>query len=145
MIEGVVVTPLSVIETKGGDVLHGLKQSEQGYAGFGEAYFSMIEYGVIKGWKQHKKMVLNLVVPIGMVRFVLYDERKNSSSYEQFQEVTLSRTMNYCRLTVPPMVWFGFQGYDKLANMLLNIANIEHSLDELNHRELDEINFNWGE
>ena len=33
------VTPLSRIERIGGDVLHAIKNTENGYVGFGEAYF----------------------------------------------------------------------------------------------------------
>ena len=48
-ISGVIVTPLSIINTKGGDVLHAMKSRDQGYLGFGEAYFSKVEPGAIKG------------------------------------------------------------------------------------------------
>jgi len=144
MIEGVIVTPLSVIETKGGDVLHGLKQSEQGYTSFGEAYFSMIDYGVIKGWKRHKEMILNLVIPLGSVRFILYEDRSNFGCYKEFQEIVISRTDNYCRLTVPPMVWMAFQGVDANTSMLLNIASMEHSQEEVDRKELHEIEFDWS-
>ena len=41
----ILLTPLSRIETTGGDVLHAMKQSEEGYAGFGEAYFSWVSTG----------------------------------------------------------------------------------------------------
>ena len=55
----------------------------------------------------------------------------------------LSRHDNYCRLTVPPMIWVGFQGIYQKPSMLLNIANIEHSPAELDKRNLDEIEFDW--
>jgi len=144
MIDGVLITPLSVIDTDGGAVLHGMKFSEKGYFGFGEAYFSMVEPRAVKGWKRHKEMVLNLIVPIGSIYFVLYDDRSNSKSINQFLEVTLSRHDNYCRLTVPPMIWVGFQGIDPYPSMLLNIANIEHSPIELDKIDLGEIEFNWS-
>ena len=37
-INGVKTTPLSIIDTKGGNVLHAMKISDQGYTGFGEGY-----------------------------------------------------------------------------------------------------------
>ena len=142
-LEGVLLTPLSIVATSGGDVMHAMKKSNVGYFGFGEAYFSQVESGVIKAWKRHHEMTLNLVVPVGAIHFVLYDDRHNSSTCSEFQQVTLS-TENYCRLTVPPMVWVGFQGCDSNISMLLNIANIEHSPDEVEHNELNNINYNWG-
>ena len=141
-ITGVTSTPLSIIDTKGGAVLHAIKKSDHGFSGFGEAYFSTIEHNAIKGWKRHKEMVLNLIVPIGSVRFVLYDDRKNQIN--QFQEIVLSLTGEYARLTVPPMVWVGFQGLDRQLSLVLNIASIEHSPKEIERKELDEIKFNWS-
>ena len=117
-IDGVLLTPLRVIGARGGDVMHGMKLNDPGYAGFGEAYFSLIEADVVKGWKRHREMTLNLVVPVGAVRFVIYDDRSNSVTHEQFQEVTLDR-VNYKRLTVPPMVWLAFQGVSDFENILL--------------------------
>jgi len=143
MIEGVIITPLDVVNTIGGDVLHGMKSTDQGYSGFGEAYFSTVESGAIKGWKRHHLMTLNLIVPVGAIRFVIYDDRQNFSSTNKFQNILLSRYKNYSRLTVPPMVWLGFQGCDKDTNILLNIASIEHSPSEVDRRELNEIKFDW--
>ena len=143
-INGVTTTPLSIIDTKGGDVLHAMKKSDHGYSGFGEAYFSTIEPKVIKGWKRHTQMVLNLVVPIGSVRFILYDARENQDNINQFQEVILSIADDYARLTVPPMIWVGFQGIGQQTSLILNIANIEHSPEEVERKELDEIKFNWS-
>ena len=61
MISDVLITPLITIDMPGGGMLRSLKQSENGYSGFGEAYFSQIEKGKIKAWKRHKKMKLNLI------------------------------------------------------------------------------------
>tara|TARA_B100000767_G_C19704081_1_gene509693 strand:+ start:911 stop:1354 length:444 start_codon:yes stop_codon:yes gene_type:complete len=143
-INGVITTPLSIINTKGGDVFHAMKTSDQGYSGFGEAYFSTIEPKAIKGWKRHTEMVLNLVVPIGSVRFILYDDRENQDNLNQFQEVILSIADGYARLTVPPMIWVGFQGLSRQASLVLNIANMEHSSEEIDRKELEEIKFNWS-
>jgi len=143
-VAGVIITPLKIISVPNGDVLHALKKEEQEFAGFGEAYFSTIEKGAVKAWKRHREMTLNLVVPVGSIRFVLYDTRVDSMTSEKYQVVKLSRR-NYCRLTVPPMVWVGFQGCDEGLNLLLNIASISHDPEESDRKEIHEINFNWGE
>ena len=144
-INGVNITPLSIIDTKGGDVLHAMKMSDHGYSGFGEAYFSTIEPQAIKGWKRHKQMVLNLVVPVGTVRFILFDDRDNQDNVNQFQEVTLSIEDGYSRLTIPPMIWVGFQGLGLQTSLVLNLANIEHSPEEVERKELAKIKFNWSQ
>ncbi len=141
MIKDVLITKLDVIDTPGGNVMHAMKESSAGYAGFGEAYFSQVEKGAIKAWKCHQKMTLNLVVPVGEIRFVLFDDREVSNT--QFQEVIISKD-NYCRLTVPPMIWMGFQGLSGDGSMLLNIANLEHNPNEVDQRNIEQIKFNWN-
>lgn len=72
---GVIETSLKRVRVTGGDVLHALKMTDDGFDGFGEAYFSMIEQGEIKGWKYHKRMTMNLIVPLGSVKFVFLMKR----------------------------------------------------------------------
>jgi dTDP-4-dehydrorhamnose 3,5-epimerase len=124
-IEGVILTPLRVIKGESGDVMHALKQQEESFQGFGEAYFSTVRPGAVKGWKKHRRMLLNVVVPVGAIKFVLYDPRLGSNSYQTIQEVVLS-IENYQRLTVPPGIWMAFQGVGPKENILLNMANIPH-------------------
>ncbi|MBL79422.1 MAG: dTDP-4-dehydrorhamnose 3,5-epimerase [Nitrosomonadaceae bacterium] len=143
MIEGVVVSPLKIIDVSGGDVLHVLKHDDLGFAGFGEAYFSTINAGEVKAWKRHKKMVTNLVVPVGIIRFVLFDERKGSASCGTYYEIVLSRK-NYSRLTIPPMIWFGFQSLGEKMGIVLNIASIKHVAEESEKKEIKEIPYDWS-
>ena len=141
MINDVLLTPLDIIETPGGNVMHAMKEIDAGFYGFGEAYFSEVSFNSIKAWKRHKEMTLNLVVPIGKIKFVLFDNREGSNN--QFQEIIISRD-NYCRLTVPPMVWVGFKGLSETGSMLLNIANIGHDPLEVDRKNIKEIEFNWN-
>jgi dTDP-4-dehydrorhamnose 3,5-epimerase len=141
MIKDVILTPLNIISVAGGDVMHALKSSEVGFEKFGEAYFSSIEFGAIKAWKRHHEMQLNLIVPIGQIKFVLFDDR-NGDKNGVFQEVLLS-PKNYFRLSIPPLVWVGFQGLEKENSTLLNIASIEHSEEEVERKSLKDINYSW--
>lgn len=141
-IDGVKLTPLKHIATPGGDVLHAMKNCDPGFAGFGEAYFSTIEPGAVKAWKRHHEMVLNLVVPIGSIRFVIHDARQGSPTYGIFYDVVLSKD-HYYRLTIPPMLWMGFQGVDEIVSMLLNVANIPHDPNEADRKNIDEFDFDW--
>ncbi len=139
LIDKVVTTPLNKINVEGGDVYHAMKKSDGVFEKFGEAYFSFIEEGYIKAWKKHKFMTLNLIVPIGKVQFVLYDEYSDS-----FHSEILS-PRHYNRLTVPPNLWFGFKGLQKGKSMLLNIADIEHDPDEVERLNVNELEFNWSQ
>ena len=143
IIEGIEVGPRKIIHMIEGDVLHGLKTTDSGFNGFGEAYFSTVNPGAIKGWKRHKQMTMNLLVPVGTIRFVIFDDRATSVTKNQIMSVTLSRK-NYNCLTVPPMVWIGFQCAGSDQAMLLNLADIPHVPDEVDKKQLDEIPYNWN-
>ena len=144
MIEGVLLTRLNVIPAAGGSVLHAMKRGDSGECGFGEAYFSTVEPGAVKAWKRHRRMTLNLVVPIGEIRFVLFDDREGSRSKGEFMQEGLS-LRNYFRLTVPPGLWMGFQGCGSGPSMLLNVANMPHDPDEMDHKDLGEIAYDWSQ
>ena len=137
----IIVTPLLRIETTGGDVLRALKQNDVGYTGFGEAYFSWVSAGSVKAWKRHTRMTMNVVVPLGQVRFVF--RCINTDGVEEFRVVDIG-VDHYARLTVPPGTWFGFQGLHTPKSLLLNIANIPHDPNEVEHLALTDINYVWN-
>ena len=139
---GVLLTPLKDIPLDAGNVLHGMKKDDPGFKGFGEVYFSTVQIGAIKAWKRHREMTLNLVVPVGEIRIILFDDRSSSPNHGQSFSINLSRK-NYQRLTVPPMLWLGFQGISEGTNLLLNIADIPHDPEEVTRKDLEELNFNW--
>tara|TARA_B100001250_G_C19656394_1_gene725061 strand:+ start:152 stop:586 length:435 start_codon:yes stop_codon:yes gene_type:complete len=141
-INGIILSQLEIIKVDLGDIYHAMKRSDNGFSGFGEAYFSTIKTNAVKAWKKHEQMTLNIVVPVGEIKFVMYDERKNSSTYGEYQEVILSES-NYKRLTIPPNLWLGFQGVSKSTSLLLNIASIEHSTDESIKADKSKISYNW--
>ena len=132
----VILTPLKQIKNPKGDIYHGMKKSDEGYDGFGEAYFSTIHEGTIKGWKKHTLMTLNLIVVSGEIEFVVYDE-----DTKEFFSTKLSSN-NYQRLTIKPNTWMAFRGVEA-DSMLLNIANLEHDPDEAINIELKEILYEW--
>jgi dTDP-4-dehydrorhamnose 3,5-epimerase len=134
--DGVILTPLKQIHHTKGDVFHAMKKSDDGFDGFGEAYFSTVNQDDVKGWKKHTKMTLNLVVPVGEIEFVVYDENS-----KEFFSVKLSKN-NYQRLTVKPNLWMAFRGVGEY-NMLLNLASIEHNPSEAVNKELSDIPYEW--
>ena len=140
-IDGIKISPLKQIAVPGGNVFHAMKNSDKGYNGFGEAYFSNIEPKVIKAWKRHKEMTLNLIVPVGEIMFVLFDNRDEKSK-PIFKKFIIGQS-NYKRLTIPPNVFVSFKGLNKKMNLLLNIANIEHDPNEAVNIDLDEIKYDW--
>lgn len=143
MIEGVQLHSLKQIAVPKGDVWHAFKCTDEGFAGFGEAYFSHIDAGQVKGWKRHNRYTLNLVVVKGAIRFVLFDDRDGSVTKGQFTEFTLSPKDNYQRLTVAPGLWMAFQGVSEEQAMLIDLIPELHTPDESDKKELNEIPYKW--
>jgi dTDP-4-dehydrorhamnose 3,5-epimerase len=145
MIDGVLVTPLKEIGHPKGNILHVIKKYDPGYVEFGEVYFSTVLSGMIKAWKRHLRMTLNLVCPVGVIRFVLYDDRPGSRTFGNFQETILSRRKNYARLTIPPGIWMGFEGKSEGESLLLNFSDMPHDPAEQENVPIDEshIVFDW--
>ena len=132
MIDGVILTPLRQINHPKGDVFHAMKRTDPGFVSFGEAYFSSILCGLVKAWKRHSGMTLNLVCMVGKIHFVLYDGREGSPTFGNYLETTLSpdKPELYRRITIPPGVWMAFVGIGEGKSMLLNVADIPHDPTE---------------
>ena len=119
--------------------MHGLKKSDNGFNGFGEVYISWVEQGAIKAWKCHQRMTLNLVVPMGEVSFVFHlTNQKNKFRTENIGDE------RYVRLTVPPRIWFGFQGRGSGQSLLMNLADMAHEPDEVIRKKTSEFVYNWS-
>ena len=141
-IDGIVLTDLKIINHPKGDIYHGMKDNDIGYEGFGEAYFSTIKKNEIKGWKKHLEMTMNIIVPVGAVTFVLFDDRDNSNTANNFFSVKLSPN-NYSRLTVAPGIWHAFKGHNHDLNLILDISDIKHQQEEIVRVNIDDIPFEW--
>ena len=133
--DGITLTPLKQITHPKGDIYHAMKASDNGFSGFGEAYFSTVNKSDIKGWKKHNEMTLNLIIVMGEVEFVVHNGI-------DFFNVKLSKD-NYQRLTVKPGLWVAFRGLSN-ENMLLNLASIEHDPNESEGVDLYAFDYDWN-
>lgn len=129
-IEGVIITPLRVIQDGRGAVLHMLRMDSPLFRRFGEVYFSEIKPGVIKAWKRHRRMTQHFAVPVGRVKFVICDDRTDSRTRGHTAEYVLGRPDAYHLLVIPPMVWYGFQGLGNSLSIVANCTDIAHDPDE---------------
>lgn len=144
MIEGVKITPLKQILDERGKIMHMMRGDAEDFSGFGEIYFSCVHPGAIKGWHIHKEMVLNYAVPHGNIKFVLYDDRADSATRGELQEIFMGPD-NYCLVTVPPMVWNGFKGMGQEMSIVANCTSIPHRADEIDRLDPfdSSIPYNW--
>jgi len=145
MIDGVTISPLGHFTDERGSVMHMLRNDSPVFQQFGEIYFSTVHPGVVKAWHIHKIMTLNYAVPYGKIKFVLHDDRDNSPTRGETQEIFMSPA-DYVLVTVPPMVWNGFKGVGDHTAIVANCATIPHDPDEISRRDPFDpaIGYDWA-
>lgn len=133
MISDVWVEPLRVISDSRGRIQHFMRKTDPIFIDFNvqEVYFSFIYPGAIKAWHRHKKMTLNYVVPVGNIKLVLYDQRANSPTAYELQEIYLGENCPYQLVRIPPMVWNGFMVVDGKTALVANITDFVHDPKEI--------------
>ena len=144
-IQGLTVTPLRRIADERGAVFHMLRDDSPVFERFGEIYFSTVYPGVIKGWHLHREMTLNYAVPIGMVKLVCYDDRPDSPTRGALSELHVGE-LNYCLVTIPPLVWNGFKGEGASTALVANCSTVHHSPDEIERLDpfTERIPYDWA-
>ena len=142
MIHDVKITPLKTISDERGKVMHMLRNDSDVFKQFGEIYFSTIYSEAIKAWHLHKESFLNYACIKGEVKLTLFDNRKNSPSKSEYQEIILSPT-NYSLITIPPEVWNGFKGIDKEESIIANCLTLPHNEKEMVRKDPFDKFFNY--
>lgn len=130
MIDGVLIKPLRQIPDERGKIMHMLRADDTHFEKFGEIYFSVVYPDVIKGWHLHTKMTLNYAVVSGMIKLVLYDDRKESPTKGELQELYVGED-NYVLVKMPPGIYNGFKGIGVKPAIVANCSDIPHDLEEI--------------
>lgn len=145
MIDGVKVKPLRKIPDERGYIMHMLRSDDPDFQKFGEIYFSTIYPDVIKAWHIHKEMTLNYAVVSGMIKLVLHDDRSDSPTRGETQELYIGDE-NYQLVTIPPLIWNGFKGVGTKMAIVANCATLAHDSDEIVRKSPFDtsINYDWS-
>lgn len=130
MIEGLKIIKLKQIFDERGKVMHMLRNDSEYFSKFGEIYFSVTYPGVVKAWHLHKEMTLNYAVVSGAIKFVFFDDRQNSQTKGEIEEIFISPE-NYSLIHVPPGIWNGFKSVGKDLSILANCSTIPHDPSEI--------------
>ena len=109
-IEGVNIKQLRKIPDERGSIMHMMRNDDENFEKFGEIYFSTAYPGVIKGWHEHTKQVQNYAVVYGMIKLVLFDNRKDSKTFKNLKEIFLG-DLNYVLVRIPTGVINGYNSH----------------------------------
>ena len=130
MINDIIISPLKILSDNRGKVMHMMRNDSKVFKSFGEVYFSTIYKDSIKAWHLHKENTLNYACVKGKVKLVLFDDRKESSTNGEYQEIILT-PQNYFLITIPPNIWNGFKGLDDDESIIANCLSSPHDENEM--------------
>lgn len=143
-IEGVEIFPLKIIRDERGAVMHILRSDQSHCTQFGELYCSLVNPGVVKGWKRHKEITQSMSVPEGMMKLVIYDDRSDSPTKGNVKIIEFGID-NYTLVRLPPMVWYSFKAISLGHAIIVNYVSQPHDPSESEILPLgtDKIPFKW--
>lgn len=144
MIDGVIQIPLKQIPDERGKIMHMLRCTDPHFEKFGEIYFSVAFPGVVKGWHLHKRQTQYYAVIEGMIKLVLYDERKHSKTHGEIMELFIGED-NYQLIRIPVGVVNGYKCIGNKPSILANCATEPHDPTEMDRYDpfSNHISYDW--
>ena len=147
MIQGVVTKKLRVIPDERGRLTEILRDDDEMFDRFGQAYMTTIFPGVVKAWHYHKKQTDSVACIHGMIKLVLCDWRKDSETYRRIEEFFIGEH-NPMLVQIPPMVLHGWKGLGAKEAVTVNIPNIHYVYDDPDELRLpydsEEVDYDWS-
>ncbi len=134
-LELIKIIDIKEVSAKGGSIKKFINSNDNEFKGFGELYISSVENGIIKAWKYHNEMTLNLIVVSGAVKFVFYNGK-------EFKEIQTASNVPK-RIVVPPRIWYGFKGEKDKSSDILSLTNLIFNEEEIERRNFEEISYDW--
>ena len=146
MIQGVKVKKLKVILDERGRLMEMLRNDDELFIKFGQVYLTTAYPGVIKAWHYHKIQTDHFVVVHGMMKIVLYDGRKDSTTFGQIDEY-FAGVHNPVLIQIPPMVMHGFKCISEHEAIVINCPTELYNYESPDEYRIDprssEIPYNW--
>ena len=146
MIEGVKIKELRVIPDERGWLMEILRCDDEIFNNFGQVYLTTAYPDVVKAWHMHKKQTDNFTCISGMMKVVLYDSRKSSSTHEEINEFIIGEK-NPMLLSVPPLIYHGFKAIGTSIAYFLSIPTEPYNYDSPDEYRLPpdtkEIPYDW--
>lgn len=146
MIEGVKVKKLKIIPDERGRLMEILRRDDDLFKAFGQVYMTTAFPGVVKAWHYHKKQTDNFTCIRGEMRLGLYDSRKDSPTFGNVEEYTISLEKPLL-VQIPPEVYHGFKCVSKEEAVVINTVTEPYNYKEPDEYRVDafdnDIPFDW--
>jgi len=135
-IKGVIVSVLKRNIDERGKLTEILRSDDPHFLKFGQVYTTSVFPKVVKAWHYHKIQVDNITILIGRVRLVLFDNRKDSETFEEINELILDAS-NPTLVTIPPEIYHGFKGIGLCESILINVPTEHYNKNDPDEYRLD--------
>lgn len=147
MIEGVMLKTLRVIPDERGRVMEILRVDDEIFSGFGQVYLTTAYPGVVKAWHYHEKQYDCFGAIRGMMKVVLYDDRKDSPTCGLINEF-FSGEHQPLLIRIPPRVYHGFKCISDIEATMINCPTLPYDYEHPDEYRLDphesHIPYNWA-
>ncbi|MBC8167265.1 MAG: dTDP-4-dehydrorhamnose 3,5-epimerase family protein [Bryobacteraceae bacterium] len=129
-IDGVLITPLKKVVNPRGHLTEVQRADDQHFPGFGQAYVTMTNPGVVKAWYRHHKQIDQIALIKGSLLLVLFDSRGESSTSQALAEIRTSDDSPLL-VQIPTGIWHGFQALGSESVLLLHLNTIPFNFDHI--------------
>jgi dTDP-4-dehydrorhamnose 3,5-epimerase len=147
MIDGVIVKKLKVISDERGRLMEIMRADDDLFKRFGQVYMTTAYPGVVKGWHYHKKQADNMAVVKGMMKIVLYDNRKKSATHGEINEI-FAGVHNPVLVHIPALVCHGFKCISEDEAIVINTPTEVYNYKNPDEFRLpahdSEISYDWN-
>ncbi|MFO7768885.1 MAG: dTDP-4-dehydrorhamnose 3,5-epimerase family protein [bacterium] len=120
MIDGVIVKELTVHPDERGRLMEILRSDDPFFTRFGQVYMTTAYPGVVKAWHYHEVQTDHFACVKGMIKLVLYDQRRDSETYQEVNEFFLGEH-NPVLVRIPSGVYHGFKCISGSEAIVVNV------------------------
>ncbi len=146
MIKGVKTKNLKAIPDERGRLMEILRKDDSLFSKFGQVYMTTAYPEVVKAWHLHEKQVDNVVCIQGMIKLVLYDPRKKSSTYKEVNQFLIG-IHNPMLIQIPAGVYHGWMCVSVEEAIIINIPTEVYNYEHPDEKRLDphknDIPYDW--
>ncbi len=146
MIKGIKIKKLKRINDERGFLMEILRNDDEIFEEFGQAYVTCVKPGYVKGWHMHENQTDHFVCVKGNAKVVLCDKRKDSETFNEVNEFFLGEK-NKILLKIPKKVMHGFESEDDKEALILNFPTKTYDYEKPDEIRLPfdskEITYSW--
>jgi len=136
MIDGVKIKKLKVIPDDRGRLMEIFRADDDFFEKFGQVYISTTYPGVVKAWHKHEKQTDNMACVAGMVKVVLCDARKKSTTFNEINEFRMG-VHNPILIHIPAGIWHGWKCVGPDESIVVNAPTEMYDYKNPDEQRLD--------